>query len=286
MQEGDPTMCSDNIPNETIVLKFGGSALTHVGELRAAVGEIRREVRKGRSVIAIVSPIFGTTPRLIAEAGKLSDSPSGPALARLVASGARHAASLLSLALTDAGQAHTAVTAREVGLLAQGPSGDAEPAAIDTAAVQHLLNRAPVLVLPGLEAINEREQPTLLGGGGIGGVGKRGGTDLLAVFIAEALGADVRLIKDSEGIYQTPSGRIDPRADERATRYTAIAWEDASRFAGRIVGPRALALAARRGVRIQVGALGSSRVTTICGWTELESAVGHADAPQAVGLAA
>ncbi|MCC6323107.1 MAG: hypothetical protein IT438_16915 [Phycisphaerales bacterium] len=262
-------MCSEDIPNETIVLKFGGSALTHVGELRAAVGEIRREVRKGRSVIAIVSPIFGTTPRLLAEAGKLAaaDPPSGPALARLVAGGARHAASLLSVALWDAGQAHTSATAREVGLLAQGPSGDAEPAAIDTAAVQHLLNRAPVLVLPGLESINEREQPTLLGGGG---PSRRGGTDLLAVFIAEALGADVRLIKDSEGVYDTPSGRIDPRADERARRYRTIAWEDASRLAGRIVGPRALALAARRGVRIQIGALGASRVTTICWWTELE----------------
>lgn len=262
-------MCSDNIPNETIVLKFGGSVLTHAAEFRAAVGEVRHEVRKARSVVAVVSPTFGTTARLLAEASKVSGTPGGPALARLLAGGARQAAALFSLALTEAGQTHTPVTAREVRLLAQGPIEDAEPAAIDTAALQHLLNRAPVVVLPGLEAINEREQTTLLGGGG---PGRRGGTDLLAVFIAEALGADLRLLKDTEGVFDAPGGRADPRSDPPARRYRAVSWEDAPRLAGGVVGPRALALAARRGVRVQIGTTGSSRTTTICGWTEAEPA--------------
>lgn len=254
------------IRNETIVLKFGGSVLTHPSELKAVVGEILHEVRRQRSVVAVVSPLFGTERKLLSQAGRAADAPAGPALAKLIATAGQQSAALLGLALSDSGVAHTLMSAREARYVAQGPAEDAEPASIDTMALQSALNRAPVVVLSGLEAINDRGQSVLI---------SRGRADLTAVFIAEALGADVRLVKDVDGVFDR-----DPAASagiggvgvgSTPRRFTTLSWDDALAACGPVVKPRALELAVRRHVRVRIGGLCSSGGTLICERTELEA---------------
>lgn len=240
----------------TIVLKFGSSVLTHEQEVWSAVNEIQREVRRGRRVVAVVSALWGVTDSLIADARRITPRPTGPAFARLVATGEHQAAALLSIALDETGLEHTLLTARDVSLVAMGEALDAEPIAIHTPVIRRALDRAPVVVLPGFEAVDDQYQPVLLG---------RGGSDLTAVFVADALDADVRLLKDVDGVFERDPGRSGPPP----RRYRAIAWEEVTRIAPGLVQAKAVEFAARRGQRIHIAAINSTAGTLITDHTEM-----------------
>jgi homoserine dehydrogenase len=252
----NPTHLASATPSPTIVLKFGSSVLTHEQEVWSVVNEIQREVRRGRRVVAVVSALWGVTDRLIAEARRISPRPTGSAYARLVASGEHQAASLLSIALDQTGLEHTLLTARDVNLIALGPVDDAEPASIHAAVIRRALERAPVVVLPGFEAVDDRRQPVLLG---------RGGSDLTAIFVADALDADVRLVKDVDGVFEHDPGRV----GAPARRYHTIAWDLVPKVASKLVQPKAVEFASRRGLRIHVAAINSNAGTLITDRTEL-----------------
>jgi homoserine dehydrogenase len=240
----------------TIVLKFGSSVLTHEQEVWSVVNEIQREVRRGRRVVAVVSALWGVTDRLIAEARRISPRPTGSSYARLVASGEHQSAALLSIALDQTGLEHTLLTARDVSLVALGPSDNAEPTAIHAPVIRRALDRAPVVVLPGFEAVDDQNQPVLLG---------RGGSDLTAVFVADALDADVRLVKDVDGVFEHDPGR----AGTPPRRYHTIAWDLVPQVAGKLVQPKAVEFAQRRGLRIHVAAINSNAGTLITDRTQL-----------------
>lgn len=253
---------STNAPDRsTIVLKFGSSILTHEQEVWAVVSEIKRELARGRTVVAVVSAMWGVTDRLIEGAKKVVESLDGPALARLLATGEHITASLVSLALAQEGIGHTLLDARALRLRAEGPTADSDPVSVDSDAIERALGRGPVVVLPGFEAVDENGDPTLLG---------RGGSDLTAVFIADALHADVRLIKDVDGVYERDPARIGPAP----RRFSAIAYDRVGSVAGRLVQQKAVDFAAVRNLPIRVAALNSDAGTLITNRTELEPAAG------------
>lgn len=246
----------------TIVLKFGSSVLTHEQEVWSVVEEIQRERSRGRRVVAVVSALWGVTDRLIAQARRTAREPAGPAFARLVASGEHQAAALLSLALEQAVEPHTLLTARDVRLIALGPAENAEPVSVHAPAIRRALDRAPIVVLPGFEAIDDQDAPVLLG---------RGGSDLTAVFVAEAIDAEVRLIKDVDGVYESDPRRAGPAGrGESPRRYRTIDWNLVTRVAPRLVQPKAAEFAARHRLPIHVAAIGSDGGTIVTDRTELE----------------
>ena len=247
-----------NAERSTIVLKFGSSILTHEQEVWAVVSEIKRELARGRTVVAVVSAMWGVTDRLIEGAKKVVESLDGPALARLLATGEHVTASLVSLALAQDGIGHTLLDARALRLRAEGPTADSDPVSVDSDAIERALGRGPVVVLPGFEAIDENGEATLLG---------RGGSDLTAIFIADALHADVRLIKDVDGVYERDPARVGPAP----RRYSAIAYDRVGSVAGRLVQQKAVDYAAERNLPIRVTALNSDTGTLITNHTELDT---------------
>lgn len=248
---------AESLPySPTIVLKFGSSVLTHEQEVWSAVNEIQREVRRGRRVVAVVSALWGVTDGLIADARRITPRPTGNAFARLVATGEHQAAALLSIALDETGLGHTPLTARDVSFVAMGDPIDAEPVAVHAPVIRRALERAPVVVLPGFEAVDDRYQPVLLG---------RGGSDLTAVFVADALDADVRLLKDVDGVFERDPGRTGPHP----RRYRAIAWGEIGRVAPGLVQAKAVEFAARRAQRVHVAAINSTAGTLITDRTEM-----------------
>jgi homoserine dehydrogenase len=87
----------------------------------------------------------------------------------------------------------------------------------------------------------------------------RGGSDLTAVFLADALKAErVRLIKDVDGVYD-----CDPKRDGSALRFGRIGWDAARGVAGKLVQGRALDFAQAHAIEIEVGASGSAELTVI-----------------------
>lgn len=249
---GDPASDGGGDSGSILVLKFGSSVFSHERDVWAIVSEIDRQVRAGRKVIAVVSALLGQTDRLLAQARRITDAPSGPAVASLLATGEQASAALLSLALGQVGIAHAHLDARSVRLVASGPHIDAAPVTLDTNAIQRAFERVNVIVFPGFEAINEYNEPVVLG---------RGGSDLTAVFIAANLRAEVRLIKDVDGVFERdplscPNGR-EPR------RFDQIRWEQVPSVASKLVQTRAVLLAAERRLNVRVCSLGSDAGTLI-----------------------
>lgn len=233
-----------------VVLKFGSSVLSDRARAPEVVSEIYRAVRAGRRVVAVTSAFAGVTDRLLGEAAALGcahDNVNAPAY---VALGEETSAALLALACDRAGLAAIALKTPELGLIAHGPADDAAPAALRPDALARALAAHDVVVVPGFVGVDAKGRTVLLG---------RGGSDLTAVFLANALGAErVRLVKDVDGVYDA-----DPNAHAAARRFARLSWREARAVAGKLVQPRALDFAAAQGVTIEVGALGARDATII-----------------------
>jgi homoserine dehydrogenase len=234
-----------------IVLKFGSSVLRNDSDLSGAVHEIYRWTREGSRVIAVVSAMRNATDGLLARAHLLG-SAGDPAVAALLATGEAASTALLSLALGRAGVPGLALDEVRLGLRTRGPILDAEPCALDTQALVKVLEKTPVVVVPGFVGRQADGAVSLLG---------RGGSDLSAVFIAKEMQAErCRLIKDVDGIFES-----DPVCEEATPRrYRTLTWAEASRVGGGAVQRKALQFAEQHNCALEVGALNSVQPSLIC----------------------
>jgi aspartate kinase len=193
-----------------LVVKFGGDALATAERIGAAARRAAAR-RAGRPVVAVASARRGVTDHLLGlveqvrEAmGVEGDSPAaGRAAAdRAVASGELVAASLLAVALTDLGVPAVVLDAREAGLGSDGHSGGATLTRLRTDRLLRLLDRGVTPVVTGFQGWH-RGRITTLG---------RGGSDITAVALAAALGAEAcELVKDP-GALHTADPRLVPEA--------------------------------------------------------------------------
>lgn len=233
----------------TIVLKLGSSVLSCEADLDLAVHEIYRHLRRGERVVAVVSAIGRTTDALLQRAERF-ETQSPEAVATLLATGESQSAALLVLALARAGTDAALFDASRLGLRTTGPRLDATLVDLDLDALESALDRHRVAVVPGFVG-RDAGCPTLLG---------RGGSDLTALFLAHRLGADCRLVKDVDGIYDR-----DPAQHPGALRYAQLNWDEAIAVGGRIVQPKAIAWARDAGVPFQVARLGDDSGTWVGG---------------------
>jgi len=234
-----------------VVLKFGSSVLASPDDLPLAVDEVYRRLREGSRVLAVVSAFAGDTDRLLARAREvLGENPAPEAVAAFVATGELQSAALLAGALLRSGVAARIVDPREIALAVEGETLEAEPVSVGEAALRSLLDVHTTLVLPGFFGIDPQGRIALLG---------RGGSDLSALFIAGALGAECHLVKDVPGVFDR-----DPAIDRAgARRYAVIPWHEASEVAGPLIQPKALRLAERCRTPFSVGRANGALETRI-----------------------
>jgi homoserine dehydrogenase len=230
--------------HKVIVLKFGSSVLRTDADSANAVHEIYRWVRVGYRAIAVISAIGEATNRLLAQSQALSPNPEPFAIAELLATGERSSAAMVGIALDRAGLPARVLNPREINLTVAGMPLDSTLVSVDVARLTELLRTVPVLVIPGFFGTDLAGRTHLLG---------RGGSDLSAVFLAHALGARCRLIKDVDGVYE-----FDPTActDVFPRRFTTLNYKDALRVAGPLIQPKAVAYLSEHGGRAEVAALG------------------------------
>ena len=148
---------------------------------------------------------------------------------------------LLAHLLTQAGFAAIALTGREAGIVTDDHFGDA-----------HVLSIEPLRVL---RALKDRQIPVVAGFQGRTAIGDvttlgRGGSDISAVALAAALGGEVEIFKDVEGVLSA-----DPRVVPAARTLSRMSYADAA-LAGwlgaRVLHPRAVELAQRQSVPLSV----------------------------------
>ncbi len=232
------------------VLKFGSSVLRTADDLHVAVDEIYRHWRCGSRVLAVVSAFEGVTDQLIKETEQQIAADSPHARAAHIAQGEQRTAALLIGSLKRCGIPARLVEAHEIALIAEGSGLESTPVSVDTAALQRLWSTQPILVLPGFYGVDTRGRTALFG---------RGGSDLSALFVAGAMNACCRLLKDVSGVYDA-----DPAGSEKANRYAALSWATAARVAGPLIQAKGLQYAHRRALPFQVGRP-NERASTVVG---------------------
>jgi len=193
-----------------LVLKLGGDALATPERIAAAARRVALR-RSTRPVVAVASARRGVTDHLLGlvdqvrEAGGQVGAPTRAARTaadRAVTSGEVVAASLLAVALEGLGVPAVVLDAREAGVKSDGTPGEAALVGIRTARLERLMGRGTVPVVTGFQGWH-RGRLTALG---------RGGSDVTAVALAEALGAEAcELVKDPGAIH-TADPRLVPEA--------------------------------------------------------------------------
>lgn len=232
------------------VVKVGGSVLRSPADTALVASEAYARARNGVKTVAVVSAIFGQTDVLLNEARTLAAGADVADIARLAALGEQRAAALAAIACDRVGLSVCVRDAAELDLRAEGDQETADPVSIDRAALARAIETHDVVIVPGFAALDLEGAPILLG---------RGGSDLSAVFLAQACGrSSVRLIKDVDGVYDR-----DPARDAEAQRFDAMSWDQALAVAGAVVQARAVRYAKITNIALDVAEAGATNATRV-----------------------
>ncbi|MDQ3171609.1 MAG: hypothetical protein M3Q55_15855 [Acidobacteriota bacterium] len=223
-----------------VVLKIGGSVLTGPKAYARTAKWLQQScdgpLGFGAPVLVVVSAENGVTDRLLADAEAICPSPDTRALDLLWSTGELRSAALLALHLQARAVPARALNVHEAGLRAGGAA-----LAARTDYLTRALEAHAVVIVPGFLATEA---------GAIVSLG-RGGSDLSAVTLAAAVGADrCELIKDVPGYFTS-----DPATSSGATHIPFIDFEAALAMAAAgcdLVQAAALDAARALGVRLVI----------------------------------
>ncbi len=199
--------------SHVVVLKFGGSSLaTH--ELREiAASRVLDVVRRGDRPVVVCSAI-GRAPEPYATdslAALLAPAADGPNRDLLLACGEAIACAVFAELLCSLGASAQAMTGRQAGITTDDEFGDAEILDVDPKPVLAVLDRGAIPVITGFQGGTRDGATTTLG---------RGGSDLTAVALGDALGAAaVEIYTDVSGVMTSDPRRVaGAHPIERATQ--------------------------------------------------------------------
>jgi len=233
-----------------VVMKFGSSIFEGVDSVPRAVHAIYRHVQRGERVIAVVSALAGETDQLLGMVDQLDKQADPYRIASFVGTGETKSALLLSIALERVGLATQLLSPEHIGLIAEGSPLDSDPCKVNVGAVQKYLSVCQVAVLPGFIACDTQGRTVLLG---------RGGSDDTALFVAQQLKADCRLVKDVDGIFERDPDLPGPAP----RRFVTITWPDALKVAGKLVQPKAIKFAEQHHMSFEVASIGTTGGTLV-----------------------
>ena len=223
-----------------IVHKYGGTSVGDLDRIENVANRVAKAKRDGNDIIVVVSAMSGETNKLIEYANHFSSTPAKREMDMLLSSGERVTAALLSIALQERGVDAIGMTGRQAGIKTDDNHTYARIASIDTAAMQRELEKGRVIIVAGFQGTNQSGQVTTLG---------RGGSDLSAVAIAGALGADAcEIYSDVEGVYTT-----DPRIEPKAKKMDFISYDEMLELASlgaKVLQSRSVELAKKLNVKI------------------------------------
>ncbi len=225
-----------------IVQKYGGTSVGDVDRIHHVAERVKAAAATGDQLVVVVSAMAGETDRLTGLAEAMSHNPSAREMDLLLSSGERVTIALLAMALTGAGVPAQAFTGRQVGIETSAVHTRARIERISGARLKKALSEGVVPVVAGFQGVNAHSDVTTLG---------RGGSDLTAVAVAAAIGADrCDIYTDVDGIYTA-----DPRIVTSARKLERVAFEELRELASlgaKVLQTRSVLFAMRHGVPLQV----------------------------------
>jgi aspartate kinase len=226
-----------------IVQKFGGTSVADAERIRNVARRIADTVDGGHQVVAVVSAMGDTTDELRELAFQVSDRPAPRELDMLLSSGERISVALVAMALHALGHVAESYTGSQAGIVTDALHGKARIADIRPTRILAALERGTIPIIAGFQGVSaETLDITTLG---------PGASDLTAIALSAALGAEVcEIYTDVDGVYTA-----DPRVEPGARKLHAVSYEEMLEMAAtgaRVLQARSVELARNQEVLVHV----------------------------------
>lgn len=244
-----------------IVVKLDAEYLATPEKMGEMAKRLIEEKKLGRNVVAVVPSIESLNENLQKLTYSLSDTPTERELDVLNSTNAQIVSSLLSIAIQKRGFRAVSLTGWQLGIeTTQKVKGNARIENINGSTIIEHFKNGEIVVVAGGQGIDENNNITLLGNGGV---------DTTAVAIAASINADrVEIYTDKDGIYTA-----DQEVSE-ARKLKDISYDEMLELAylgSKIVHPRAVELAKKYEIPIVVrSSTENVRGTLIKGEVEME----------------
>jgi len=187
---------------KTVVQKFGGSSLA-TAELREIAASRVLEARQRGAAPVVVCSALGRAPDPYATdslVALLGPSRSGPNRDLLLACGELIGCSVFAELLNSWGAQAQAMTGAQAGIVTDDAFGDARILRVEPDNIVAAIERGIIPVVAGFQGVTPRGATTTLG---------RGGSDLTAIALGEALGSEaVEIYTDVSGVMTGDPKRI------------------------------------------------------------------------------
>jgi aspartate kinase len=225
-----------------VVLKFGGTSVADVPQIKKIASKVKKEVTQGKRVIVVVSAMAGVTNNLIELVKTTSETPSYTEYDVVLSTGEQITSALLATALNNLKIKARSWLGWQVPIISDKSHGKAVIEEIQTNNILEYLKKNQVAIISGFQGISKENRITTLG---------RGGSDTSAVAIAAAFSAEhCDIYTDVDGVYTT-----DPRIVKNAKKLDLITYEEMLELASqgaKVLQTRSVALAMKYNVKLRV----------------------------------
>ena len=227
---------------ELVVLKFGGTSVADVPQIKKIALKVKGEVDQGNRVIVVVSAMSGVTNNLIDLVNQTSKNFSLTEYDVVLSTGEQITSALLSIALEELSLKARSWMGWQVPIVSDNTHGKAVIKDIKTSNIMGSIKNGYIAIVSGFQGVSEDYRITTLG---------RGGSDTSAVALAAAFSADrCDIYTDVDGVYTT-----DPRIVKNAKKLDFITYEEMLELASqgaKVLQTRSVALAMKYNVNLRV----------------------------------
>jgi aspartate kinase len=241
--EGVPALAGE-APSRagTVVMKFGGTSVADTGQIKAVARRLVAAREAGNRVVGVLSAMGDTTDALLRLANEVSPHPAPRELDMLMSVGERVSCALAAMAIHDLGHEAISLTGSQAGIVTDTMHGKAKIVDVRAQRIHQSLDEDRIVLVAGFQGVSTAYDVTTLG---------RGGSNLTAVALAAALGADAcEMYTDVEGVFTA-----DPRVVAAARKLHAVSYEEMLEMAAsgaKVLQLRSVEFARNHGVRLHV----------------------------------
>jgi len=226
----------------TVVMKFGGTSVADPEKLKDVARRLVAAREEGNRVVGVVSAMGKTTDDLLELAAQMSPEPDRRELDMLISVGERISCSLVAMAIIDLGHSALSFTGSQAGIVTDTVHGKAKIVEVRAHRIHEALDADRIVLVAGFQGVSTGREVTTLG---------RGGSDLTAVAMAAALGADAcEIYTDVEGVFTA-----DPRLVSSARKLGAVTYDEMLEMAAsgaRVLQLRSVEFARNHAVKLHV----------------------------------
>ena len=225
-----------------VVLKFGGTSVADVPQIKKISYKIKSEVDKGNKVIVVVSAMSGVTNNLVELVKNTSELASYSEYDVVLSSGEQVTSALLTIALNNLNIKGRSWLGWQVPIITNNTHSKAVIDKIKTSNILNSFKKNDIAIVSGFQGLSSENRITTLG---------RGGSDTTAVAIAAAFNAlRCDIYTDVDGVYTT-----DPRIVKSAKKLDYITYEEMLELASqgaKVLQTRSVALGMKYSVNLRV----------------------------------